>query len=162
MFLVAGGCNDTVDNGMFEAVDNGAPVAPAAQAPEEEVEVPLKLFSWSEDTLGIRRVETYGATGLWVAYEVWLYVFPDPNGNGKYEERCLTKGGRLWAHTYHDLGAYVSPGRMVSIRVSSWGDDSREYTQLYRYDPNGPILTFDVTSHFFMGWIYISNVQYKD
>ncbi|MDR0769266.1 MAG: hypothetical protein LBE71_05130, partial [Dysgonamonadaceae bacterium] len=80
MFLVAGGCNDAVDNGMFEAVDNGAPVAPAAQAPEEEVDVPLKAsVAWVEELQRIRRVETYGATGLWVVYEVWLYI-SDSNG----------------------------------------------------------------------------------
>jgi hypothetical protein len=82
----------------------------------------------------------------------------------------MTDGGRLWAHTYNDLGGYAAPGTLIKICITPWringlkteqDSDGYAYTDCYIYDPAGKRLTFDVTSNL-MSQMKIKNVKLKD
>jgi hypothetical protein len=154
MFLVAGGCNDAIDNDVFEAVDNGAPVAPAARAPEEEVEVSLR----SSD-LRVSYVNVYGATGLWTTFTVTVnYTTPDGETGS-----IVKTGGRLWHTTSVNLSD-LPQGSDFYVHVQDEcykvsAPDTYTQTPNYTYTPKGDILDIEVWGGFWVAfkgrWHYV-------
>jgi hypothetical protein len=159
MFIAFSGCNDAVDNGVF--VDNGAfeertPIV-SQTAEEETASMEMPVMD-AQDYPRIRRVETYGATCLWNLYAVLLWIWE----YNRWDGTIMTEGGRLWAHTYNDIPSWITPGTLLCVSVEALGLpmylNFDPHTGYCVYDPNGGVLTFDVTSDWSAN-MYIDDVK---
>ncbi|MDR0769250.1 MAG: membrane lipoprotein lipid attachment site-containing protein, partial [Dysgonamonadaceae bacterium] len=136
MFIIVAGCNDAVDNGVFE--EQAVPVAPAAQAHEEEVDVPLRSSVPDDFYLQpVRAVEVWGATGLWCTYEVKVNYTTPAGETGS----IIKTGGRLWHTTSVSLSG-IPEGSTFNCRIKDeWYieniPDTYIDTESYIYSPSG-------------------------
>ncbi|MDR0769142.1 MAG: hypothetical protein LBE71_04480 [Dysgonamonadaceae bacterium] len=165
MIIAFKGCNDAVDNGVFE--EQAALVAPAEQAslrsdslpisprfplPDSLPIPPATLFSeelphvsavqstgtWSSGNYDVSAVESYGGLGsLLVFYHIG--VVNVNTGTWYYLEK-----GYAGKFTENSLQGVLSPGDIFKVRVIDRGifnltSGESAYAGPYRYKPDGKI-----------------------